>query len=484
MRRPGYLKRSVVLLMSLLFVLVGFPAAYASTASGELIIYDSTVDFDHFAFELYGDNGMKSWDENTVTTTTFNTKVIENDYLKVTLLPEYGGRILSIIYKPTGNDLLYQNPVGTPYGMGEGNFYYDWLMVYGGIFPTFSEPEHGKYWLTPWDANVTVNNANQISVEMTRTDNVDFAGKPWSFTKGETGITAVATVTVYKDKSYVEMNVKLINNKNEIVNYEYWTCTTFAPGGNPQDMKMVVPIDRVVLKDDWWGWMGTAEQPIDPQNHIFEYKNLAWFSNWEDMGIAYAHPIVDKNWWGVINPGNDEGVMRIANNQQDTPGLKFWTWGYDNSYNTDPLTFGNSARPYVELWAGHSPQFFQNAVLQPNEIKEWTEYYLPTVGLSDVTSANEHAAVLLTVSENNGIAEFKAAINTTSPGQTYTAELKLTGNQDYSLANQNFTADTGETEVAGSIPLNSIAPGNYTLKLSLTNNIGTELLSAELPFSN
>ena len=51
------------------------------------------------------------------------------------LLPEFGGRILSIIYKPTGHEQLYRTEVGVPYGMGGGNFYYDWLMVYGGIFP-------------------------------------------------------------------------------------------------------------------------------------------------------------------------------------------------------------------------------------------------------------------------------------------------------------------------------------------------------------
>ncbi len=28
--------------------------------------------------------------------------------------------------------------------MKAGNFYYDWLMVYGGIFPTFPDPEHGR----------------------------------------------------------------------------------------------------------------------------------------------------------------------------------------------------------------------------------------------------------------------------------------------------------------------------------------------------
>lgn len=46
--------------------------------------------------------------------------VLENGILKVTLLPSYGGRILSIIHKPSNRELLYQNPLGTPYLMLEG----------------------------------------------------------------------------------------------------------------------------------------------------------------------------------------------------------------------------------------------------------------------------------------------------------------------------------------------------------------------------
>ena len=70
--------------------------------------------------------------------------MLENRYLKVTLVPEFGGRILSIIYKLTGHEQLYRNEVGVPYGINANNFYYDWLMVYGGIFPTFPMPSTAR----------------------------------------------------------------------------------------------------------------------------------------------------------------------------------------------------------------------------------------------------------------------------------------------------------------------------------------------------
>ncbi|MGW2939664.1 DUF5107 domain-containing protein [Streptomyces sp. NPDC001156] len=43
-----------------------------------------------------------------------DTLVIENDRLRVTVLPGLGGRIASLFHKPTGRELLYRNPVFQP----------------------------------------------------------------------------------------------------------------------------------------------------------------------------------------------------------------------------------------------------------------------------------------------------------------------------------------------------------------------------------
>src|SRR6056297_2955816 len=101
--------------------------------NAQVSIRDTTILWSTFDYELNDDNTL-NWVTDTeydTVTKRFSGKVIENEYLRVTLLPEYGGRILSMVYKPTGNEQLYRNPVGLPYGHGDGNFYYDWLMVYG-----------------------------------------------------------------------------------------------------------------------------------------------------------------------------------------------------------------------------------------------------------------------------------------------------------------------------------------------------------------
>jgi len=309
---------------------------------------------------------------------------------------------------------------------------------------------------------------------------------------GQTNITCVSTVTVYKNTSYVDYNIKLINNQDKPVGYEYWTCTTFAPGsepGNticPSNTEIIAPIDQVLLKDDWWDWMGASEKAVDNGQHIFEYKNLANFANWADMGIAYASPSVDKEWWGVINHENEEGILRIANNKQDTPGLKFWTWGDKKSHATDPKTFGDSSRPYIELWAGNSLEFFKSTELPAMGEKGWNEYYMPTAGLSKVTYANKQTAVDMgyTYDQNTNQTEFYANLFTTHPGESLKISLKLKGTKEYTLLDKEFISDPKTAnQFKVSQPQAFIKGDNSTYELILKTASDEILTQTSIPYT-
>jgi hypothetical protein len=467
------------------------PVNERAKAEGELRIYDSTVTFRHFQFTLDDHNQIKTYDDQKIVETVFPTKVIESSILKVTLLPSYGGRILSIIYKPTGHELLYQNPVGTPYAIGSGAFYYNWLMVYGGIFPTFPEPEHGKAWGLPWEFKIVEQTSEKIAVEMRFTDNIVPAGTvpAYKFNNGRTDLTCIATVTVYRQRSDLRLNIRLVNAKDQPVKYEYWTCTTLAPGsepGNPMSPKeteIVAPLTQVKLMDDVWPWMGLTEDEISFAHHTFSFKNLAHFENWKGAGIAYASPYMVGNWWGVINHRNEEGIIRVAENANFTPGLKLWTWGLRDSFAGKPEQFGDSRRPYIELWAGNSKQFFTDAVMKPNETKDWDEFYLPTVGLSQVTEANRYAAVYLGIDRSKQLIRFHAAVFSTEPGRALKAVLWLNGKKFVKLAEESFTADPKTANRFQVDMGNDQIPGNTSeYRLTLTSDEGKVLLETGIPF--
>ncbi len=89
-------------------------ATTVASVDGVVTLTASTTTWDTYQYELtqFGTIVPGSYDGQTRTQRTLDAWVLENQFLEVTLLPEFGGRILSIVYKPTGHEQLYQNPVG------------------------------------------------------------------------------------------------------------------------------------------------------------------------------------------------------------------------------------------------------------------------------------------------------------------------------------------------------------------------------------
>src|SRR5438445_10234995 len=184
-------------------------AGTAALASDGVSVGESTISWSTVKYATSAENGFVSGslDKRTIVDRTFKTHVLENRYLKVTLVPEFGGRIVSIIYKPTGHEQLYRTEVGVPYGMKAGNFYYDWLMVYGGIFPTFPDAEHGRTWLKPWDFKVVKESAGEVTVSMSLRDDFAYSAAPAQFLRGSTCIEATYYVTLKADRATLDARV-------------------------------------------------------------------------------------------------------------------------------------------------------------------------------------------------------------------------------------------------------------------------------------
>lgn len=454
--------------------------------SAQVTHRDTTVAWQHFDYTLNADGGMGTYSTSNIVTEIFNGIVLENEYVRLVVLPEFGARIISFVYKPTGHEQLYQNPVGVPYGMGDGNFYYDWLMVYGGIFPTFPEPEHGKSWLLPWQWELTEVSDERISLQMSLQDVTEFPGHPWKFNNGVTEVLCTSTVTLENGKSSFDFHHTIENTKNTQVAFEYWTCTTLAPGsesGNtftPENSEIIVPIDYVYLKDDWWSWMGNAEVRVPAMgSHVFEYDNLAWFYNWDDMGIAYAHPQVEGDYYGIINHDNEEGIFRVSDNDI-TPGMKFWTWGAEQSFSADPNNFYDNARPYIELWSGFSGQFFEDAILQPNEVVSWTETYLTTIEMVSVDNVSAAGAIdVRAVPE--GEKRIEAEVFLSLPDTLFELGLYLNGGIQMPLLETQFFAKDSESESFEVFTSQyEIPDGSYTLVANV-KKADEVVLSTEIP---
>ncbi len=462
--------------ITLLSAVCAFHAlAHAEPAATDRVsLSESTITWSTVKYATDADNGFVegSLDKKIIVDRTFRTHLLENRYLKVTLLPEFGGRILSIIYKPTGHEQLYRTEVGVPYGIKAGNFYYDWLMVYGGIFPTFPDAEHGKTWLKPWDFKVVKHSDAEVTVSMSFKDNSAYSAAPGQFRQA-TGIEATYYVTLKADRAALDTRVVLKNPNGHAIQYEYWTCTTLAPGSDPNNPRttggaeIIAPIEAYSTPS-WSANLSDGDTSAGLGKSRFE--KLRYFRNWPTMGIAYAAPDMQGgNFWGVINHDNEEGIIRIADNKV-TPGLKMWTWGFPSFTNeTDARQDPNEARPYIELWAGVSDQFFHSASFPAHGEMSVTETYSPTVGMSNVTHANENVLI--------NLAAEGASVNLQFFSIEPAARLRVTLKRgDAVLFDDAVTADPKNgNRLFATVPAGG---SGEQIKLTITTAQGKELIAA------
>src|SRR6201988_3774154 len=166
---------------------------------------------------------------------------------------------------------------------------------------------------------------------MTLQDNFAYSAPPPKFRRGSTGIEATSFVTLKADRAALDARVVLKNSQDRTIDYEYWTCTTLAPGSDPKNPKttggaeIIAPI-QAYSTPHWSANLADGDKSLGAGRSRFE--KLRYFKNWPTMGIAYAAPDMQgRNFWGVINHDNEEGIIRIADNRV-TLGLKMWTWGF------------------------------------------------------------------------------------------------------------------------------------------------------------
>ncbi len=98
-------------------------------------------------------------------TDKISERILENDVLRVTILPEKGGKLSSILYKPTQSELLFQNPKnrfeaaewGSDFSKFEACGFDDAfpnvdkeIFVYRGI--EYNYPDHGEIWTAQFES--------------------------------------------------------------------------------------------------------------------------------------------------------------------------------------------------------------------------------------------------------------------------------------------------------------------------------------------
>jgi uncharacterized repeat protein (TIGR01451 family) len=301
--------------------------------------------------------------------------VAENAWLRLTFLPELGGRLYGVTIKETGEELLYQNPVIKPTHWGPPE--QPWWLAAGGMEWCLPVEEHGYEWAVPWEYGVSAD-AEGATVTLRDTTATD-------------RVRAKIQVHLPADKAAFLVTPRLENPTTTAVSFKYWGNAALAPGAvntiSP-DLRFVLPNHQVTVHsrgDDHLPGPGAAmEWPI---HNGTDYSRLGNWNHW--LGF-FARPQAVESWTGVYDEGLERGVARVFPHQVAV-GVKGFGLGWANPI--DPGIWTDDGSAYVELHGGPAPTFWDAITLGPGESVEWTESWLPLEGLPNLSLATTELAL-------------------------------------------------------------------------------------------
>jgi tetratricopeptide (TPR) repeat protein len=309
---------------------------------------------------------------------------LENDYLKIMILPELGGRVHMAFDKIRQRHFIYYNQVIKPALVGLCG---PWIS--GGI--EFNWPQHHR---------PSTFEAVDYSIE----DNEDGSKTIWVNevermfrTKGMAGF------TLHPDKAYLEIKVKLYNRTPLPQTFLWWANPAVKVNDHYQS---VFPPDVNAVFDH--GKRDVSTFPIAtgtyykvnyaPGTDISRYKNIP-------VPTSYMAINSDYDFVGGYEHDTNAGLLHVADHHV-SPGKKQWTWGNGDFGQAWDRNLTDEDGPYIELMTGvftdNQPDF---SWLMPYEEKSFTQYFLPYHELGVVKNASKD--LLVNVEKVNGELQLK-----------------------------------------------------------------------------
>lgn len=309
----------------------------------------------------------------------YHAVFLENEYLKVMILPELGGRIQRAYDKTNNYDFVYYNEVIKPALVGLAG---PWIS--GGI--EFNWPQHHRpSTFSPSDYYLSENDDGSKTLYVSEID-------PMYGTKG------MACFTLYPDKAYIEIKGQLYNRTPLPQTFLWWANPAVAVNDYTQS---VFPPDVHAVMDH--GKRDVSTFPIATGTYYkVDYSAGVDISRYKNIPVptSYMAYHSDYDFVGGYDHKLQAGILHIADHHI-SPGKKQWTWGNGDFGQAWDRNLTDENGPYIELMTGmftdNQPDF---TWLKPFEEKTFTQYFMPYKNIGMVKCANINAAVSLETSSN------------------------------------------------------------------------------------
>src|SRR5690349_3742845 len=304
---------------------------------------------------------------------------LENDYIKLMILPEIGGKIWAAIEKKTGKSFLYYNHVVK---FRDVSMRGPWTS--GGIEPNYGIIGHTPNCATPVDYTTIAKPDGSVSCVIGVLDLLTRTS--WRL-----------DINLPKDKAYFTTSSFWYNSSDFEQPYYTWMNTGIKAKGN---LEFIYPGTKYLGHEGEY-----ADWPVNKENG----KNISFYEN-NNFGTYKSYHVFGKytDFFGGYWHDDDFGFGRYSTHD-DKAGKKIWIWGLSQQGMIWEKLLTDTDGQYVEVQSGRlfnqsaegstfTP--FKHKGFLPHTTDVWTEYWFPVLKTKGFVAANNYGA--LNVKQENG----------------------------------------------------------------------------------
>jgi tetratricopeptide (TPR) repeat protein len=321
---------------------------------------------------------------------TYKAVFLENQYVKLCVLPEIGGRILSAEDKTDGYDFFYHQHVIKPALIGMLGAW-----ISGGV--EWNIPHHHRA-----STYMTVDHTVEVHPDGSKT--------VWV---GELELRHrmkwLVGLTLYPDKSYIEATVKLFNRTPLVHSFLYFA--NVAVHANPDYQVIFPPSTEFATyhgKNEFLRWPVSDRDfgGVDLGGHV----DVSWWKN-HPVPTSWFCFDCQEDFFAGYDHGKQAGVVHVADHHI-VPGKKFWEFANGLEGRLWDKILTETDGPYIELMAGgYSDNQPDYSWIQPYEVKTLKQFWYPLRQIGGVKKANLNAALNLEIGPEGSA---RIGLNTTA----------------------------------------------------------------------
>lgn len=297
---------------------------------------------------------------------------IENEYIKVMILPELGGRIQMAYDKIKKRHFVYYNQVIKPALVGLTG---PWIS--GGI--EFNWPQHHRpSTYLPTECRIEEFEDGSKTIWCNEVERM-------FRTKGMAGF------TLYPGKAYIEVKAKVYNRTPFPQTFLWWANPAVVVN---KEYRSVFPPDVNAVFDH--GKRAVSSFPIATGTYYkWDYSSGVDISRYSNIPVPTSYMAINSKFDFVGGYEEDikAGLLHVADHHVNA-GKKQWTWGNGDFGQAWDRNLTDEDGPYIELMTGmycdNQPDF---SWLQPYEEKSWVQYFMPYQEVGVVKNATREALI-------------------------------------------------------------------------------------------